>query len=644
MSFPSPITALKLRVSVGSETYEQPIQSASMNGNSVPITAPEIVTAFNTKPIGTVFTPSVVATYSPGSFPSGDMLLVPSVSTYIARTRTPNLYLANLPNKLNTDSPFSLANFVTTNSTGILTYSSSVPSVATVSSSGLVTLVGGGRTTISVSIAASDDGFVAAGPVSRELFITNFSVADLPNNLTTNSTFSLSNFITTNSTGILTYSSSVPIVATVSSSGLVTIVGGGKTTITISLAATNDGYTAGSISKQLSVAGEWIQLGSDIDGMAFEQEIGSSVSLSSNGRTLITGAPSNGYNLSEGKTRIFDLDTTVTPAGWIQRGLDINGTASGQRSGSSVSISSDGNIIAIGGPRTDYGGDGSARVFFWNTAVTPNAWTLRGSAIVITGGNSNNAGRSVSLSSDGNILAIGSPAQDDSVYGENCGKTYVYQWNPSSSNWVQRGSAISGLGTSEHIGWSVSVSSNGNTVATGGQFLGQARVYDWNTNSSDWVQRGSSIDTVMGGSFTNQLTSISLSSDGNTLAVAKEGINTVKVYSWNSNSSKWEQRGTITRPSDSSNFGRSVSLSLNGNRIAIGATGGAGIVRVYDWETTVSPNAWIQYGAAMIGEAVNDQSGASVSLSSDGTTLSIGAPKNTATGWRRGHVRTYIYR
>ena len=37
MSFPPPITGLKLRVSTGSDTYEQPIPSASLGNNSMQI-------------------------------------------------------------------------------------------------------------------------------------------------------------------------------------------------------------------------------------------------------------------------------------------------------------------------------------------------------------------------------------------------------------------------------------------------------------------------------------------------------------------------------------------------------------------------------------------------------------------------------
>ena len=49
----------------------------------------------------------------------------------------------------------------------------------------------------------------------------------------------------------------------------------------------------------------------------------------------------------------------------------------------------------------------------------------------------------------------------------------------------------------------------------------------------------------------------------------------------------------------------------------------SGHVRIYAWNSATS--AWEQQGADIDGEAASDQSGWSVSLSSDGTTVAIGA-------------------
>ena len=88
--------------------------------------------------------------------------------------------------------------------------------------------------------------------------------------------------------------------------------------------------------------------------------------------------------------------------------------------------------------------------------------------------------------------------------------------------------------------------------------------------------------------------------------------------------------------------GTSVSLSSDGTRVAIGATGNgnnAGHVRVYEY----NGNAWAKVGGDIDGEAANDRSGGEVSLSSDGTRVAIGAYSSDGNGFSSGHVRVYRF-
>jgi hypothetical protein len=55
----------------------------------------------------------------------------------------------------------------------------------------------------------------------------------------------------------------------------------------------------------------------------------------------------------------------------------------------------------------------------------------------------------------------------------------------------------------------------------------------------------------------------------------------------------------------------------------------------------VNGHVWHQRHDDIDGEAESDQSGNSVSLSGDGTTLAIGAPFNDATDESAGHVRVF---
>jgi hypothetical protein len=116
--------------------------------------------------------------------------------------------------------------------------------------------------------------------------------------------------------------------------------------------------------------------------------------------------------------RVYDWDGD----GWLQRGGDINGE---RYAGWSVSISSDGNVIAIGtligNGLQPYGNvaTGHARIYEWDG----NNWLHRGQDIY---GDSllDFSGRSVSLSSGGDVVAIGASRNDSN--GEDSGHVRIF--------------------------------------------------------------------------------------------------------------------------------------------------------------------------------------------------------------------------
>ena len=396
---------------------------------------------------------------------------------------------------------------------------------------------------------------------------------------------------------------------------------------------------AGHVRVYQNVNGSWTQIGSDIDGEAEGDWSGHSVSLSSDGKTVAIGAPGTSNTDDTGHVRVYQN----VNGSWTQIGSDIDGEASRDFFGYSVSLSSDGSIVAIG----EHGQSISAG----HVSVYQNvngSWTQIGSDIDGVVGSEVPPGGSVSLSSDGKTVAIGEPY--NVVNGYDSGHVRVYQ-NVNGS-WTQIGSDIDG----EVDNWrgrfnSVSLSSDGNIVAIGtpgndgnGTDAGHVKVYK-NINGS-WTQIGSDID---GEAYDESGWSVSLSSDGKTVAIGarNNGGNDyasghVKVYK-NINGS-WTQIGSgIDGEAEYDHSGASVSLSSDGNIVAIGAPGNggngnlAGHVSVYK---NIN-GSWIQIGSDIDGEAWGDRSGASVSLSSDGNIVAIGAPENNGNGDWTGHVRIY---
>jgi len=146
-------------------------------------------------------------------------------------------------------------------------------------------------------------------------------------------------------------------------------------------------------------------------------------------------------------------------------------------------------------------------------------------------------GYSVSLNSNGDVVAIGN--YDSDLNGNNAGNTDIYSEN--SSVWSKVGASIIGEGASDLSGYSVSISANGNIVAIGAPwnhangFSGHVRVFK-NINGT-WTQIGDDID---GGNWDIMGGFISLSADGTTVAVSaktwedgdKNRVGYVKVFKY----------------------------------------------------------------------------------------------------------------
>ncbi len=385
------------------------------------------------------------------------------------------------------------------------------------------------------------------------------------------------------------------------------------------------------------------QLGADIDGEAVYDQSGTSLAISSDGTRVAIGAPYNdGSASSAGHVRIYEYSA----GSWAQLGADIDGEAAGDKSGTSVALSSDGNRVAIGAPENDgaitsAGPDwGHVRIYEYSAGN----WTQLGSDIDGEAWG-DFSGISVALSSSGDTIAIGAYGNDSS--GWNAGHVRIYEY--SSGSWAQLGADIDGEAWGDYSGSSVALSSDGSKVAIGAPEnsteAGHVRIYEYSAGS--WAQLGADID---GEAAVDQSGySLSLSSDGNRVAIgarfndgAGGNAGHVRIYEYSSGS--WTQLGAdIDAEAAGDNSGHSVSLSSDGNRVAIGApyndgsANSAGHVRIYEY----SAGSWTQLGADIDGEAAGDKSGTSVSLSSDGSKVAIGAVLNDGTGQSAGHVRVY---
>jgi hypothetical protein len=319
---------------------------------------------------------------------------------------------------------------------------------------------------------------------------------------------------------------------------------------------------------------------------------------------------------------------------WLQLGADILGY--------SVSLSGDSKILAVGSLNTGGSNEGYTQVYEWKG----NSWSQLG-GIITTGNNGDSFGNSVSLSCDGKRLAIGAPDYNNSGFLVDVGLTRIYDWDGNS--WTQVGGDIEGETSGEQSGYSVSLSCDGKRVAIGARYhnnntinlAGCARIYELDGQS--WTQVGGDIDGEASNDFLG--TSVSMSGDGNMVAVGAPGydngttsnIGLTRVYKWDGN--VWDLiGGDILGVAAEDSSGGSVSLSGDGKRVAVGAPGydsSKGLTRVYERDDM---GFWGIIGGDILGVASGDVSGFSVNLSGDGKRVAVGAPGYDG---NRGLTRVY---
>jgi len=223
----------------------------------------------------------------------------------------------------------------------------------------------------------------------------------------------------------------------------------------------------------------WTQKGADIDGEAAKDQSGNSVSMP-DANTLAIGALGNdGKADNAGHVRIYSWSGSA----WTQKGADIDGQAASNGSGYSVSMP-DAHTVAIGAIYNSekVSNAGHVRIYSWSGS----AWTQKGTDI---DGEATNdfSGFSVSMPND-NTVAIGAIYNSEkALYA---GHVRIYSWNGSA--WTQIADIdgettndFSGHSVSMPDASTVAIGAYGNSEKA--TYAGHVRVYSLCENSTQTI-------------------------------------------------------------------------------------------------------------------------------------------------------------
>lgn len=429
-----------------------------------------------------------------------------------------------------------------------------------------------------------------------------------------------------------------------------------------------------------------------------DDDFGVAVSLSGDGNTLVVGAHSEFSSATGVDGDQSDNSATIAGAAYV---FTRNGATWTQQAylkssnrieigrdyfGNALSLSHDGNTLAVAAynesgdssvnqsPVTGSNNSGAVYVF----KRTGTIWSQQSYIKASNRDGTDLFGIGLSLSADGNTLAVGAVNEDSNATGVNGGQSdnsatnsgAVYLFKRNGDTWNQDAYLkASNAQTFDRFGTDLSLSADGKTLAVGarGKDSESGAVYVFVHSGTAWSEeayiKASNAEAddqfgSTGGAWTFG-TAVSLSGDGHTLAVGAAfessnatGINgnqddnsaskSGAVYIFTRSGSDWPQQAYIkaSNTDTQDRFGHAVSLSADGNTLAVGALGedsnAIGINgNQHDKSLAYSGAAfifkrnqgsWSQQSylkASNTGEF--DWFGGSISLSADGNTLAVGA-------------------
>jgi|694.fasta_scaffold00065_63 hypothetical protein len=390
------------------------------------------------------------------------------------------------------------------------------------------------------------------------------------------------------------------------------------------------------------------QVGTTFTGLFFLDRQGDAVSINTEGDVVAVGA-SNGRTTDIGYTRIFRLTSYSGNGSWGQIGQTIDGEASGDFSGFSVSLNNIGDRVAIGARGNDnIGGvdSGHVRVYQLSTFGSNNSWVRLGQDIDGEAA-ADQFGSTIDLNGEGNILATGTPFNDS--YGSSSGRVKIYQLSSFDVNnsWVQIGQNIDGE-SGDSAGTNVSLNNAGDRIAVsfpyravnGFNNSGIVKVFNLSAYSGNytWVQVGQDITGIAEEYGYFGIGGISMNYSGDRIAIGsnQSGNGLVSVYELSGNN--WLQVGQfITGQQTNESFGNEISINDAGDKIAVTSnlyvsdSGYQSCLRLYQLSSYNNLNTWVQEGLTLDSNTNNGEFN-KIKMNGSGDTFIVGGPFATSRG------------
>lgn len=294
------------------------------------------------------------------------------------------------------------------------------------------------------------------------------------------------------------------------------------------------GTNRGAVDVYTRSSGTWTHK-QQIIGLVDSNSLGYSVALSDNGSVLAIGVPF--ASTSAGAVHVYTSGDSWTSIDTPDV-LTASGGGANDQLGISLALSGDGNVLAAGANQISSAGNGYVTIFIptGGTSWADNTGSSQNNVVTANGDTDDQFGVAVDLNNAGDVLAVGAYKEDSGLSNDptndvtptsDFGAAYVFvtttSWASTDTEvYVKPSSPVAG----DEFGTSVALSSNGNTLAVGATFAGTGGTAYRITNTGTWAGGIASRWAIAPSNVDNGDQfgySLSLSADANKLAVGAKG-------------------------------------------------------------------------------------------------------------------------
>lgn len=336
-----------------------------------------------------------------------------------------------------------------------------------------------------------------------------------------------------------------------------------------------------------------------------------------NARYLLEACNSAGCGTS---SEVAVDDSLARAVGYVK----ASNPDSGDTFGEVVALSADGTTLAVGahgedsaanvvnGDQDDNSASNAGAVYVFSRNAD-GAWAQQAYLKAPNAGGSAGFGVSLSLSADGDTLAVGAWGENGIASGS--GAAYIFARTDTGTWQPQDYLKASNAGKYDSFGLALSLSGDGSTLAVGTPY-----------------EDGAGAGVNCGGNLAD--------GDGNGIPDCQEDNSldsSGAVYVFGHDDGTWSQQAYIKPPNidDHDNVGWAVAMDADGTTLAVGTwtyNRGTGRVDLYSRDPDDSWSHQADLAAANADEG--DHFGRSLALSADGSTLAVGAnnEESLATG------------